>query len=131
MFEAKEAFCLMTYQCNKCGKTEEIYNSRDGVTPFGIGCRFCDGIASHVNWQYDLQDPNFTPPPGMRVFADYTPERAKKAAIRHLARFKGTAYELTEGVPAYNEMIRKLTEQIVNDCCSVDILITDAERTSK
>lgn len=36
-----EAFWLMTYTCQDCGHKKEIWNSRDGVTPFGTRCMAC------------------------------------------------------------------------------------------
>ena len=37
-YKHAEAYCLMKYKCEKCGKTEILWNSRDGVTPFMIKC---------------------------------------------------------------------------------------------
>lgn len=42
-YKHAEAYCLMKYKCEKCGKTEILWNSRDGVTPFMIKCEKCDG----------------------------------------------------------------------------------------
>lgn len=55
-YEHAEAFCLMWYGC-KCGHRERIWNSRDGVTPFGMGCPSCGGSMSHVDWQKDILAP--------------------------------------------------------------------------
>ena len=49
-YNHKEAFCLMQYQCEKCGGLEYLWNSRDGVTPFMLGCIKCDGMMQHINW---------------------------------------------------------------------------------
>ncbi len=70
-----EAFMLMTYQCEKCGAKEIIWNSRDGVTPmFGSTCRqeFCNGETSHVNWQNDVYAPDHKPAAGERIWRDGT-----------------------------------------------------------
>lgn len=80
----KEAFCIMTYKCRKCHKTEEVYNTRDGATPFTLGCRYCDGGMVHINWNHDIQDPHFRPLRGMRVLLDFTKERAFEAAQKTL-----------------------------------------------
>jgi len=69
-----EAFNLMTYECEKCFKKEVLWNSRDGVTPFIIGCRHCDGSALHVNWSGDLYAPKHLPKRGDRVFLTMPPE---------------------------------------------------------
>lgn len=66
----KEAFCLMQYECEKCSKLEIIWNSRDGVTPFVVGCNCCDGSMEHVNWGMDEYVPNHYPHKGNRVFVD-------------------------------------------------------------
>src|SRR5438128_138761 len=46
-----EAFMLMWYECRGCGARERVWNSRDGVTPFGMGCASCgtDNML-HTNW---------------------------------------------------------------------------------
>lgn len=71
-YDHAEAFCLMLYQCNDCRKLEFLYNTRDGVTPFGIICKHCGGFdALHVAWGADVCIPNWTPPPGtLRLFKD-------------------------------------------------------------
>lgn len=63
-YQHKEAFCLMQYQCKHCHGTEILWNSRDGVTPFGIHCRICGGSMLHENWQADRFTPDHTPWPG-------------------------------------------------------------------
>lgn len=70
----KEAFCLMTYKCQSCGREEEIWNSRDGVTPFSVSCK-CRGIMNHVRWNEDLYAPAYVPSKGQRIFVDLTEER--------------------------------------------------------
>ena len=77
----KEAFMLMTYQCEKCKEVETIWNSRDGVTPFiGPTCRRlnnartkqCGGETQHVNWSGDVYVPWYKPEPGERIWRDGT-----------------------------------------------------------
>ena len=70
----KEAFCLMNYQCEKCYAVEVVWNSRDGVTPFIIGCQRCDGSMQHINWDADRYDPDHFPIKGERVFITMTKE---------------------------------------------------------
>lgn len=43
-----EAFCLMWYQCRSCKSMIRIWNSRDGVTPFGSHCPSCEGTMHHI-----------------------------------------------------------------------------------
>lgn len=79
-----EAFCLMQYECTKCKEIEILWNSRDGVTPFGIGSSCCPGsISNHVNWGKDLRvELELITKPGSlllkpsRVFINMTKERA-------------------------------------------------------
>lgn len=123
---AKEAYCLMQYQCDTCGKVSLIWNSRDAVTPFMVRCQ-CGGTRKHINWNSDIcMPPEYVPPPGYcDVFIDMSPERAKEFAIKRVDSFAGTQYELRKGSPAYNEMVRRLTESFVNDCCSPDIISSE------
>lgn len=64
-----EAFKLMQYQCEQCGKIEWLWNSRNGVTPFKIKSRCCGYFASHIHWQQDVFAPGHKPNPGDRIFA--------------------------------------------------------------
>ena len=66
-----EAYCLMKYVDEATGEVEWLWNSRDGVTPFGIQSR-AGNIASHADWHEDVKAPNFVPPVGMRIFIDMT-----------------------------------------------------------
>jgi hypothetical protein len=71
-----EAFCLMQYRCEKCGSTETLWNSRDGVTPFIVACRKCKGHMQHINWHQDKRVLDYFPEPGMRIFTDLTKQIA-------------------------------------------------------
>lgn len=76
----KEAFCVMTYRCKDCGFEERIWNSRDGVTPFGLGCPNCGGHNHmHDDWHLDQYSPlhSFQLKPGNRYFISMTMERAR------------------------------------------------------
>lgn len=81
-----EAFCLMTYRADDGSEEEVIWNSRDGVTPFVITLR-SGTQARHVDWHRDQRAPDFKPPPGMRVFVDLTPARAREQAEANVDRF--------------------------------------------
>jgi len=70
--------------------------------------------------------PEYVPWPGYcDVFIDLSPERAKELAIKRVDSFAGTEYELKKGSAEYDEMVHKLTELYVNDCCSVDIISSE------
>ena len=74
-----EAFCLMTYATDDRTLVEVIWNSRDGVTPFGV--RSVDGREmTHIDWHRDNYAPDFIPQPGQRVFGDLTRARAERLA---------------------------------------------------
>jgi hypothetical protein len=81
-YNHREAFCLMQYQDKVTGEIELLWNSRDGVTPFGIRSR-AGNESLHVNWGQDKRDPHFRPSPGMRIFVDASP---KHGHIRDSAR---------------------------------------------
>jgi len=96
----KEAFCLMTYECELCGHRESIWNSRDGVTPFAMGCRRpgCDGIANHVEWEKDSYLPDHLPEPGDLLWIDMPDSLRMPLARRRVAQFVGTPYYPPEDV---------------------------------
>jgi hypothetical protein len=85
-YQHAEAFHLMTYRAAD-GAQEYVWNSRDGVTPFVITLR-TGQEASHVDWEHDTRMPeDWQPPPGMRYFADLTPERARAHAEAAVDRY--------------------------------------------
>jgi len=47
-----EAFKVMRYGCKKCRNVQLVWNSRNGVSPFSIGCS-CGGSADHIQWERD------------------------------------------------------------------------------
>lgn len=74
-----EAFKLMTYRCQKMPEHEEkVWNSRDGVTPFMLGCLKCNGMMAHVDWQKDEYLPNYIPERGARYFVSMSPRNCKR-----------------------------------------------------
>lgn len=66
-FDHVEAYKLMTYKNLATGKTEIIWNSRDGVTSFMIPDTD-GGRMQHIDWDNDELAIGFYPPPGTRVF---------------------------------------------------------------
>jgi hypothetical protein len=80
--EHKEAYCLMKYQTMDKLETEYIWNSRDGVTPFGVKSRNTKKDLFHVDWEKDQYLPNYIPPMGSRVFVDLTVEIARRMATQ-------------------------------------------------
>ena len=91
-----EAFKLMTYGCQGCGFREVIWNSRDGVTPFGVDCRRCGEGSLHIEWGRDVYAPDHNPARGDRYFRDGLLAEARAIMRRRLESGKGTAYEVPE-----------------------------------
>lgn len=121
-YNHKEAFCIMKYKCADCGNTEFIWNSRDGVTPFGIGCQKCHGHdMTHVNFVGDTFAPlhGLIMKQGDRYFADMTIARAREYAVLRVD------HQIEIGaLPATkrNEVIRLATESFYGEGNSPDIL---------
>lgn len=106
-----EAFCLMQYQCENCGNTETLWNSRDGVTPFIIGCAICDGQMQHINWGDDICQPDHFPECGDRVFIDMTPELHNLAWRRSInTLWDTTNYPMREKFKTKLEALKKIMD---------------------
>lgn len=105
-----EAFCVMSYECEECGHVERIWNSRDGITPFVVCCRLCDGSSIHVRWNRDNCIPDYEPDQGERIFVDFTEERAKKIAMEIIENYKGTKFEIPE------EDYQKFIDSFIESC---------------
>lgn len=87
-YNHKEAFCLMWYVCEDCGHRERIWNSRDGLTPFGTGCPSCGGYQMlHADWHLDERKPNHTLHRGQRFWRDGTLREARATLQRRFAIF--------------------------------------------
>ena len=91
-----EAFCLMNYKCRNCGHREQLWNSRDGVTPFIIDCIKCDGENEHVHFWMDKRKPFYRPYRGQRIFVDMTEERYLEMMQKRMEYFIGTEHEIPE-----------------------------------
>lgn len=78
-----EAFCLMKYATKDGSEVEWIWNSRDGVTPFGVRSR-TGGELFHTEWNLDRRLPTYQPLAGERVFVDLTRERAEHFARKRI-----------------------------------------------
>jgi hypothetical protein len=83
-----EAFMLMTYACD-CGHQETIWNSRDGVTPFGLGCPSCgQPTLRHVDRRCDAYAPGHKLHKGQRFWRDGTPDEAEAIMRRRIERMQ-------------------------------------------
>jgi len=107
-----EAFCTMIYQCEKCGSCEILWNSRDGVTPFLLGCLACDGMMKHVLWNQDPRNPKYREEMAYkgkgakaRMFVSATKENLDKYLASNCAR------QWKQGASAYYENLEEFVNQ--------------------
>ena len=83
-----EAFCLMWYRCDTCDHAEQVWNSRDGVTPFAMGCPSCGNASlQHVDWGSDEYAPKHELRDRQRFWRDGTIEEARASLERRLGHF--------------------------------------------
>lgn len=106
MANHKESYALMWYECS-CGARLRAWNSRDGVTPFGINCSSCGGIMRHVDWNKDDKAYGHKPFPGQVVFRDLTRLDAEEIAHQQL-RARGID-------PMTHERLEELIDSIHGD----------------
>lgn len=90
-----EAFMLMWYECS-CGHRERIWNSRDGVTPFGCGCPSCGGTMKHRYFGADEYAPKYNLLTGQRFWRDGTPDEAEAIMRRRIEKLRDN-YPLNPG----------------------------------
>lgn len=83
-----EAFMLMQYACKDCGHRETIWNSRDGVTPFGCSCPSCGKTLLHTEWQRDVYAPNHKLNKGQGFWRDGTPDEAEAIMRRRIEQMR-------------------------------------------
>lgn len=92
-----EAFMLMTYKCSCCGHQEIIWNSRDGVTPFGTSCPSCGRLdLMHVSWHADTFAPEHKLHKGQRFWRDGTADEAEAIMRRRIDQAKGSKYPIPQ-----------------------------------
>jgi hypothetical protein len=136
-FRHAEAFRLMRYRCKTCRFVETIWNSRDGVVPFGVDCvavakedraalncplvsvhllnarvgggvlPACGGEALHVDWHADACAPEYDPTPGERYFRDGLPAEARAIMRARIERMRGE-YPISDEEAA--ELVRRAGE---------------------
>jgi len=82
-----EAFCLMHYRGETSGEELLLWNSRDGVTPFGFRHPVTGEEYRHVDFHRDRYAPDHRPRRGDFYFEDLTYERAlarrRRFAVAH------------------------------------------------
>jgi hypothetical protein len=111
-----EAFCLMWYAC-ECGHRERIWNSRDGVTPFGFQCPSCkEPKLKHVDWKFDQHAPDHVPAVGQRIWIDLTRDRALEIARRTVA-------QVAKGKVPEGADLNRIAEAVYNGGMQPDLVV--------
>lgn len=106
-----EAFALMCYASKDGRQREQLWNSRDGVTPYDLIARDKETELFHVDWQLDVCVPFLIPPVGMRVFVDLTEEAAREYVVRQVARdWNHPEYPMSERWETKAQAIEDLTD---------------------
>lgn len=95
-YQHKEAFCLMWYAC-ECGHRERIWNSRDGVTPFGTTCPSCTNIMRHADFRLDEPAPGHELHLGQKFWRNGTPDEAEAIMRLRIEKMTGTQWEPSPG----------------------------------
>lgn len=83
-YQHREGFCLMLYQGKESQRVVDIWNSRDGVTPFM--CWFEGEEYRHIAFQFDRCVPNHRPRPGDYFWRNMTYDEALVMATQRVDR---------------------------------------------
>jgi len=81
-----EAFCHMIYRSDDRTVQRSIWNSRDGVTPFGMLDPETGKDLIHADWHLDRRDLRYQPKPGDWIWTDETRQQAEVRARRDAAK---------------------------------------------
>lgn len=122
-YDHKEAFCLMKYQSKDKTEEEILWNSRDGVTSFGIRSRSGKEML-HVNWNEDRCVPNHVPKVGDRIFVDLTRERAEEFARQRVEKYwDGPSYPIKDaGYGTKEEAANIIADSFMERTGSPDVI---------
>jgi|GEM_PF-1550979 len=119
-----EAFCLMAYASRDGSQREVLWNSRDGVTPFGLHAADKSGELFHVTWPLDVYAPAFIPPVGMRVFIDLTEEAARAHVERQVERdWENPTYPMSRAFASKQEAVKRLTDSHMERAGQPDVVV--------
>jgi len=111
-YQHAEAFCLMQYETKDKLLREVVWNSRDGVTPFGFDSDKGLGTLYHVDFKLDRCLPNYTPVKGQLVFVNATPELVMPKVHERVEQSWAVAKERFN---SKREMIQYLVRDWVGD----------------
>lgn len=111
-YQHGEAFCHMRYGTEDGRTWMTVWNSRDGVTPFGMKHpRTGDDITHLPPWSADVFDPFHVPDVGAYVWIDLNPERAMQLAMRNVEHWwDNEDYPARERFESKLEMAKVLVE---------------------
>jgi hypothetical protein len=131
-YSHKESFALMQYQNKRTGEIEVLWNSRDGVTPFGIRSRDGQDEMSHVNWREDKCMPDRKPEPGNRIFVNLELEHALPFAREYVNLYwEGGKYQMKDhplyGLMSKEEAVGYHAASTVDDGCRPHVLTVTEE----
>ena len=106
-----EAFMLMLYSCQECDHSEILWNSRDGVTPFGIQCPKCNGINMlHVAWEDDQYAPDHVPHEGQGVWIDMPQSLKRTLVLARLEVGRAHGYDVPSDPHEREQLIKAVME---------------------
>ena len=107
-FSNAEAFALMTYGVPD-GPPEGIWNSRNGVTPYGCASRDGKSTVYHLNFHRDRCVPTYKPPVGSRIFVDDKPEDVLRSVMEQVERnWDNATYPMKEGYETKGEAVESI-----------------------
>ena len=122
-----EAFCLMKYATRNGKESEVLWNSRNGVTPFGISMR-SGRLGDHVEWQGDVRDPDhwMKLEAGDRIFVDLTREESARYRREYVDEWWDRevfgGYKMSEQWESKTEAVRAMVEDDMSHEGSPDVV---------
>lgn len=122
-----EAFRVMTFECERCGFQELIWNSRDGLIQYTVDCPYCfGGWMRRVLEEQDLYVPEYALKPGDRKFVDLTMDRAiliagERIAVTVLNKIAGAP----QGVHEIMEKVEALAIELFGDGRQPDLITVE------
>ena len=106
-YKHREAYCLMIYRCENCGHIERIWNSRDGVTPFGTACPSCAGNVMYHLFGSDQCMPEHKLNKFQKFWRDGLPHEAERILRRRHALVQKTKYRIDKSEDCFVEDVLK------------------------
>lgn len=110
-----DAYALMRFEAiDDSGDVEEIWNSRDGATPYTVLLR-SGATGVHTGWMTMVARPDYEPAAGTRVFVDLTEGIARTNAEAYVRKIWDT--EGAEGMLARDQFdtANSMIEALIGD----------------